>query len=196
MSAPTSSKITVQGSGSRLIVTGAAQGHHSLMIGEVGPGELAVRASGQVEVLQGGAALACCANASGTGTGQIIVEGENSQLIAKYIDFRASGGSSAVTIRDRGVIHATDAMLDSLIWPAAVATIDVEVADAGSMLRIDGRTLTVTGSHWDMGGTARLRIENGGEVRLAGNLQLLGDAPGRAYMSVNDNGVLNVSGVM
>jgi len=198
--APTSSKMTVQGAGSQMMVTAPAIVHDSLMIGETGPGELIVSAGGQVLVQQGGASLACCGSGGGLGSGQITVEGEDSRLEAAYIEFRAIGGNSRVTIRDHGVVHATNSTAYNEIWPASFVSsdIDVEVTDAGSLLQIDGDVLSISGSQYVDGATARLTIRNGGATQVAGDVWLYGWLIGNdlspAYIDVDGGAAGNWRG--
>jgi T5SS/PEP-CTERM-associated repeat protein len=182
---PASGKVTVQGANSRLIVTASELAFHSLEVGRTGPGELKISAGGQVSVQQGGVSLGCCLSGGGNGSGEITVEGQDSQLEAKCINFRAVGGNSHVTVRDRGVIHATDS--GSEIWSASHSSateIEVEVTDTGSLLQVDGTFLSIKGGGIHTG-TARLSIRNGGVAHAAGAVYLYGDAPGSAYVNVD-----------
>ena len=171
--APASGKIIVQGSGSQLVVTSPAMSHHSLMIGANGPGELTVSAGGQVYVQSGGASLACCFNYAGRGTGVITIEGSDSLLEAMYVDFRAVGGDSSVTIRDHGVVRTTHSDYVSSIAPvphSTPTTVSVDITNGGR-LEIAGQL--------DIGGS-------GGDT----NVSLDGASAGQAALTVN--GPLNV----
>jgi T5SS/PEP-CTERM-associated repeat protein len=179
-SAPASGKLTVVGTGSRLVVTAPVSS--SLAIGANGPGELFVTAGGQVQVTQGSVSLACCSDVGGIGSGQITVEGENSRLDAGFLNFRAVGGNSSVTIRNQGHVRATAVNVISQIWPSSSHMVQVEVVDANSLLRVDGDVLWVLGD--DGGGTASLGIRNGGSAHAAGAVWLDG---------YRDTGVVSVN---
>ena len=198
--APASSKITVQGNGSRLIITAPPTPYVSdpLQIGAIGPGELSISAGGQVQVQHEGASLACCYASTRGGSGEIIVEGQDSRLEAEYFHFKAYGGNSRVTIRDHGLVQATDAAALSEIWPTSTHSIDVEVTDGGQV--------HIAGDLWIAGagqGSAYVDVDGGtagaatfavnGTMYVGGNNQYAVD--GTAKLTVANGGLVNAGSV-
>jgi T5SS/PEP-CTERM-associated repeat protein len=147
--ASSSGKITIQGATSLLLVTDpAVYDHYSLEVGATGPGELIVSAGGRVFVDDGGVALACCSSAAGIGTGAITIEGLDSLLEAKYVDFRAAGGDSSVTIRDNGVVRATESSYVNYIAPLSIISLNTLSVDitSGGRLELAGQLVVGGGS--------------------------------------------------
>jgi len=205
--APTSSKITVTGFNSRLIIAGASAtfpNHAPLLIGLSGPSELHINAGGQVQVEQGGAWLGSVTIGAPpslhAGSGQIVVEGQNSLLEARHVEWNAVGADSYVCIRDRGVVHSTDLSNRSRIAPQSSHKIEVDVSDFDSLLQIDNELVVSGEGQANLGpGTAKLIIRNQARARVASVLYVGGyanfAADGTAQVTVASGGQVTAGSV-